>query len=409
MNRRSVSGVALVSLVCLVTASRAASTPAQACAGGKLDAAGKTAAAMLGCHANGARHGGAVDSACVTKAQTKLTSRFASLEARGGCATVGDAGDIAAILDSSVDALATALRPTTTANRCAATKLKAAGKKAKTKVGCHAKATRKGVAVDPQCLAKAEARFASGFSSAEAHGPCLTTDDAAGIESRVDDLMSQLVAALPSSTTTTTVPVPVCGNGVVEGSEQCDTNPEPICVASGRSGCFPPPGDVLPQCECCTTPGETAQVDPSGGNACCDGSLPQPAGPGAYTCQGASTTTISSSTTTTSLACVGDGERCDGSPPCCGADVCAGSVCGSAAASICSSCVPDFDAVGGCFTAGCTKDADCCTSGHKCFTGCGPGFCAPATGCEPAGFPCCGDTGAVCCNGGGLCESGGCP
>jgi hypothetical protein len=84
-------------------------------------------------------------------------------------------------------------------------------------------------------------------------------------------------------------------------------------------------------------------------------------------------------------------------------------VCGGAAASFCSSCVPDFDAAVGCITAGCTKDADCCTTGHKCFTGCGPGFCAPATGCEPAGFPCCGDAAVVCCNGGGLCESGGCP
>ena len=51
--------------------------------------------------------------------------------------------------------------------KCASAKQKAAGKKEAAKLGCHAKATRKGVAVDSQCLAKAEARFASTFSSAE--------------------------------------------------------------------------------------------------------------------------------------------------------------------------------------------------------------------------------------------------
>jgi len=181
------------------------------------------------------------------------------------------------------------LRPAMSANRCAGTKLKATGKKAKTKLGCHAKATRKGVAVDSQCLAKAEASFASTFSSAEAHGPCLTTGDAGGIESGVDDLVNDIVVSLPSgsgttTTTTTTLGVPVCGNGVVEGSEQCDTNPEPICVSSGRSGCFAAGNPN--QCKCCTVPGETGQVDLSGTNECCDGQLPQPAGPGAYFCPG---------------------------------------------------------------------------------------------------------------------------
>src|SRR6185369_12935588 len=254
----------------------------------------------------------------------------------------GGVSGIAAILDSSVDPLATALRPTTTASRCAATKLKAAGKKAKTKLGCNAKAMRTGVALDPQCLAKAETRFASTFSSAEAQAQCLTTNDADGIESQVDDVVSQLVAALPSNTTTTTVPGAVCGNGVVEGSEQCDTNPQTICIASGRSGCFP--SGNANECRCCTMPGETGQVDVGGTNECCDGSLPQPAGPGAFVCQGTSTTVLgTTTTTTTNPTCLGDGERCGGAQPCCGPDVCAGFLCRGAAASICSSCVPDFD------------------------------------------------------------------
>jgi hypothetical protein len=285
--RLAVAAVVGIQLL-LSGSAHAAGTPAQSCAGAKMKAAGKSAGLKLACHAKAARRGETVDSSCLARATAKLASSFAKAESRGGCITTGDASGITDMIDSSVGAFVAALRPTTSANRCAGVKLNATGKKVTTRLGCHGKATRKGAAVDPQCLAKADARFSATFTGAEAHGPCLTNGDAGDIEDQVDDLVNDVVAALPSGsgTTTTTTLGAVCGNGIVEGNEQCDTNPEPICVSSGRSGCFPAGNPE--ECNCCTTPGETGLIDVGGTvpNECCDGQTPQPAGPGAYFCPG---------------------------------------------------------------------------------------------------------------------------
>src|SRR5262245_59534751 len=163
----------------------AAGTPALICAGAKLKATGKAASAQAVCHAKAAQKGVAVDQACLAKAGMKLVDAFASAEEKGGCASIGDAGTIEPLVDSSVGAFVAALRPVADANRCAAAKLKATGKKAKTKLGCHAKAVKQGGALDPACLAKAEARFTSTFARAESTPPCLTSGDAGDVEDSV--------------------------------------------------------------------------------------------------------------------------------------------------------------------------------------------------------------------------------
>lgn len=197
--------------------------------------------------------------------------------------------------------------------------------------------------------------------------------------------------------------VPVCGNGVREGNEECDGADLPLgtppgvqctssCTFCGTTDCrFPLAVDI----PCCAGFGSCIILGPNGG-----------------VCSGAPSTTTSSTstTTTTNPTCLEHGERCRGTTPCCGTDVCAGAVCGSEAASSCSSCVPDFDAAAGCITAGCTKDADCCTAGSRCVEECnssGFGLCMP--GCIPPGYPCCGDEGDVCCSGGACPAEGFCP
>lgn len=230
MNRCGAFGFAVVSSMWVVASARAAGSPAQMCAGAKLNATGKAAAAMLGCHATATRHGRGVRSACVAKARTKLTSRFAGSDGRGGCATTRDASRIAGILDSSVGAFVTALRPTTAANRCAAMKLKATGNKAKAKLLCYGKAMRGGGSVAADCLAKAEAHFASAFAAAEHSPTCLTTRDADDVESTVDDLVAEVVAAIPSEPPTTT---PSSTTTVTTGTTTTTTT----CLADGTYGC----------------------------------------------------------------------------------------------------------------------------------------------------------------------------
>lgn len=180
----------------------AAPTPARRCAATKLKAAGSVAAALLGCHASAAKRGDAVDGACLAKAHAKLTSAFTRAEAKGGCAG-GDATAIATRLDDFVAAVATALADggTSDGRRCAAVKLKVTGKKASGKLACHARAVGKLAAVDPSCLAKAETKFTTAFTGADARYACATEGDAATIETgHVDPLVADVVAGVPATT-----------------------------------------------------------------------------------------------------------------------------------------------------------------------------------------------------------------
>jgi hypothetical protein len=69
-------------------------------------------------------------------------------------------------------------------NKCAASKIKSAGKKAKCKLGVFAK-----VPLDNAKLTGCETKFSQGFAKAEAKAtkePCSTTSDADAIEDKVD-------------------------------------------------------------------------------------------------------------------------------------------------------------------------------------------------------------------------------
>jgi hypothetical protein len=243
----------------------AAGTPAQVCAGAKLKATAKVAGARVVCHAKAAQKGIAADGACLTNTHTKLVDAFSKAEAKGGCAIQGDAGTMDALLDSSMGAFVAALRPVSDANRCAAAKLKATGKKSKTKLGCHAKAVKQGGTVDPACLSKAEARFVAAFAKAEARPPCLTTGDSVEVEDLVDDLVDGAVAGSPTTTTSTTLG-PVCGDGVLDpATESCDGADFASFCDSGRTGCVPPGNPN--ECTCCLPPGVSSQIQ----YLCCDG------------------------------------------------------------------------------------------------------------------------------------------
>jgi hypothetical protein len=90
------------------------------------------------------------------------------------------------------------------APHCAAAKLRAAAKKASTKIACHRKAVLSGTTVDDACIARAEDRFVRAFAAAEARGGCVTAMDAADVEAAVDQFVADLLARLPVTTTTST-------------------------------------------------------------------------------------------------------------------------------------------------------------------------------------------------------------
>jgi hypothetical protein len=202
---RVIRVVVMVLGVVLVVASGvdAATSPARRCAVAKLKSAGTTSAALLNCHASAAKRGAAPDAACLAKAHAKLTSAYARAEAKGGCVSSGDAGAITTTIDDAIAAMASALAggATDDGRRCVAVKLKATGKKASSKLGCHARAVSKIVAVDAACLDKAEATFESAFTGADGRYACATEGDAGTIETaHVDPLVAAIVAAVPATT-----------------------------------------------------------------------------------------------------------------------------------------------------------------------------------------------------------------
>jgi hypothetical protein len=84
-------------------------------------------------------------------------------------------------------------------------------------------------------LSKAQSKFTRTFASAEAKGGCLTVDDTAMIESKVDALVADVVAEVAPP------PVPGCGNGVLDVGEECDDS-----APGGDATC---PGRCLPEAE----------------------------------------------------------------------------------------------------------------------------------------------------------------
>jgi hypothetical protein len=177
-------------------------SPAQQCSQGKLAEASKKAERQLKCQAINARLGG-VDQFCMEKASNRFTLSWNRIEARGGCLTTGDRDSIEAKIDAFVDDVTTELRPILNPNKCTALKLRAAGRKARGKLVCHARVAKQSGATDPLCLLREEARFSVRWQKAEASSFCLTSGDEDAIEAKVDAFVNDIATLLPKPSTTT--------------------------------------------------------------------------------------------------------------------------------------------------------------------------------------------------------------
>ena len=181
--------------------------PAAKCLSAKLKAVGKKAAAKLACEAKAVQKLKPVDAACLAKAETIFATAFSKAEtqAKGACATTGDAAALEASVDALVESVTTALPDggTKDGGKCASSKLKATGKAASAELLCQSKAASKQTAVDPECVGKAETAFAKAFDKAEQKGGCATVGDAGALDTTVDGFVDQVVALLSPSTSTT--------------------------------------------------------------------------------------------------------------------------------------------------------------------------------------------------------------
>src|SRR5262249_13062802 len=184
----------------------AKATPQARCTSAKLKATAGQTAAEPGRDAKAAAKGAPVDTAWLGKANAALSRAFTRVDRKGGCTITVDAGEVEALVDPFVDAIATAERSggTKEGGKCAAAKRRAAGRKAGTKRSCQAKAALRSAPAGAACLAKAERVFAKAFRKAEAKGGCVMVGDARDVEQSVDGFVARVVALLTGTTTTTT-------------------------------------------------------------------------------------------------------------------------------------------------------------------------------------------------------------
>jgi len=194
---------------------------------------------------------------------------------------------------------ATAFAGATPDQKCASAKMKAAGKKYAAKAKCHAKALAKSLPVDGACLSLAESKFAAAFAKADARGGCLHENDADAIEIKIDTCLGDVVGDIG------------CGNGLLEGDEECDDGNTIAGDGCSESCLIEDP---------CATNGQTCLV----GSDCCSGLC------GDGVCQ---------------AVCGVVGTDCTMGSDCC-SGICTGSVCQAP-------CAPDGKT--------CLLDSDCCS------------------------------------------------
>jgi cysteine-rich repeat protein len=215
-----------VAMLCAMATSAPA---ASSCSSSKLAAAAKASAAELGCESKAARIDAPVDLACLGRAEERLTRAFSKAEAKGGCGASADVFDVRARIQGQVADVVAALPRGTTdpSHACAASKLKAAGKRSRSRLMCFSKAERRKASVDLGCLSKAGEKFTAAFDRADARGGCVASDDAMLVAALVDGGVSRVVAEIS----------PICGDGIATGAEQCDAADDAACPGECVSSC----------------------------------------------------------------------------------------------------------------------------------------------------------------------------
>jgi cysteine-rich repeat protein len=150
--------------------------------------------------------------------------------------------------------------------KCAASKLKVIGKDYGSKFKCYSKAVKKGLAVDPLCLSKAETKTTESFAKAIAKGGCAT--DA--------DFFDQNEECTPVAPVGDTIPdgqigsilnVINCGYPTVSGLDDviADAIPTPLTISkctSKKVGALGKFADALYKCES-KAAGKNIPTDPA--------------------------------------------------------------------------------------------------------------------------------------------------
>lgn len=180
---------------------------ASKCNAGEAKAAGLKAACKLGVLASAARTAATPDPGRLALCDSKFFATFTKAQGAGDCYSRVDAATMENVVDHFVDGVNTSVA-VSPPSRCQSMKLKAAGKKAKCRLGVQASGYANGTP-DPVKHAACGEKMRATFSRADRGTDCGTTvGDYGAIEQGVDDFENDVVGwieALPPPSTTTTV------------------------------------------------------------------------------------------------------------------------------------------------------------------------------------------------------------
>ena len=149
---------------------------------------------------------------------------------------------------------------------CAEAKIRAVKRKVDAKLACEAVAVRKRTAVNPLCLANAEAAFLKAFARAEAKGGCFNpngeseTSGERSVDRLISDIGSLLIPCSPSVSGTLCGPSDCAGRLTLCLS---DVSGAPVCTDT--SSCRQETCTSDAMCEA-----GSACVTVLGANRCCD-------------------------------------------------------------------------------------------------------------------------------------------
>ncbi|HJQ85337.1 MAG TPA: hypothetical protein VKA21_14725, partial [Candidatus Binatia bacterium] len=148
------------------------------CAAKKMQLAGKKAFAFAKCHAKSVGKAITLEHGCFVSAAAKFDAGFKKADLRADCLTSDDAAAIEAKVDAfdgeAGSDLVAELQTGPGPSKCTAKKLTLAGKKVLARLKCVAKAVGKGTAISPECLGKANDKYAAGWAKAELGSDCQT-------------------------------------------------------------------------------------------------------------------------------------------------------------------------------------------------------------------------------------------
>jgi len=214
MTKRLVVLVVCAAVIAVVGPAKA-SDPLPKCASSKLKASGKKATGKLGCASKAAVSPTFDLTGCNNGVEAKFGPAFTKADSKGVC--TGDPTTIEGLVDACVGHVTDLIPVASGQEKCAAAKLKAAGKASAAELGCEAKnAVKPDSAALSACLQKAETSLGNAFTKADAKGACPGT--ALEVMTALRNNCTQPIAGdLPPK-------APGCGNGVVEPNlgENCD-------------------------------------------------------------------------------------------------------------------------------------------------------------------------------------------